>query len=380
MENTENSERKNEYVIRLSPEGMREMGKRLFFGAENTSEEKKEGLQLLIRAQKAGDGEAEYLIGRLVLDGLLGISGGDPKAFGLAYISNSEKRGYLPARAFLNRYFAEAYEEEIASRLRQDCEPHPLTDFNGKVIRIDRKGLLTPIDARLEFIGGKNVLTLSANIQLVELGDEVADYDRLLQAVISGIKDWEGEYEVFGGQKLTVCIELTFEKRLFDNVTVIPLTDDLAKNTADMAEKLYSKSNKAVSLLRSNRSFASVGMKRWSVRSRKLIFIQSERGEFTEYEEIRHVSKHEFGHALGLGDLYKSVSDGLAGVEKGQFKDIDCFHISNNVYNLVMCDHHAPVSNNDIEMVVLAFRGNRAQSFQRGSFGSKISEALGKGN
>ena len=40
----------------------------------------------------------------------------------------------------------------------------------------------------------------------------------------------------------------------------------------------------------------------------------------------------------------------------------------------------APVTNNDIEMVVLAFSENRFQRFQPDRTGKRISEALGKGN
>ena len=47
---------------------------------------------------------------------------------------------------------------------------------------------------------------------------------------------------------------------------------------------------------------------------------------------------------------------------------------------MVMCDENAPVSNNDVEMVVLAFSENRFQRFQPDNTGKKISDALGKGN
>ena len=45
-----------------------------------------------------------------------------------------------------------------------------------------------------------------------------------------------------------------------------------------------------------------------------------------------------------------------------------------------MCDHHGPISNNDIEMVILAFRENKMQLFQKQKSKDKESEALGKGN
>ena len=92
------------------------------------------------------------------------------------------------------------------------------------------------------------------------------------------------------------------------------------------------------------------------------------------------MAKHEFGHTIGLGDLYQSSSDSLNGVEKGTYEELDKYAISNKYYNLVICDHHGPISNNDIEMVILAFRENKMQLYQPGKLKGKLSSALGKGN
>ena len=112
-----------------------------------------------------------------------------------------------------------------------------------------------------------------------------------------------------------------------------------------------------------------------------MIIIASEDNKFYDYNEIKNVAKHEFGHALGLGDLYVSASDGLAGVDQGTYSELDGYYISNKNYNLVMSDHHGPISNNDIEMVVLAFCDDDIQLYQEDpQHKGKISKALGKGN
>lgn len=85
--------------------------------------------------------------------------------------------------------------------------------------------------------------------------------------------------------------------------------------------------------MNNKRSFATNGLK-WSVNSRKIICIQSENGLFNDYDEIKHVAKHEFGHALGLGDLYASSIDSLTGVNKGTFSELDSYAISDKYYNL----------------------------------------------
>lgn len=70
----------------------------------------------------------------------------------------------------------------------------------------------------------------------------------------------------------------------------------------------------------------------------------------------------------------------LAGVDKGTYYELDGYYMIDKFYNLVMCDHHGPISNNDVEMVLLAFRENKAQLYQPSKFKGKISNALGKGN
>nr|MCR5510973.1 hypothetical protein [Lachnospiraceae bacterium] len=86
-------------------------------------------------------------------------------------------------------------------------------------------------------------------------------------------------------------------------------------------------------------------------------------------------------HILGLGDLYEEEDDGLEGVEKGTFPELDMYHRKDKEYDLVMCDHHGTVSNNDIEMVILAFRENKIQLYQKDKrIKAQISDALGKGN
>ena len=108
--------------------------------------------------------------------------------------------------------------------------------------------------------------------------------------------------------------------------------------------------------------------------------MQSSDGRFDNPNELRNTARHEFGHILGLGDLYASETDGLEGVAAGQYEELSCFHLYGRQYHLVMCDPEAPVSNNDIEMVLLAFSSNRFQRFQSDSSGRELSEALGKGN
>ena len=224
------------------------------------------------------------------------------------------------------------------------------------------------------------MLTLKTNLSFLYT-DDIPTARRFEAAVRKGILAWEGEYTVFGGQKLQVKVELTQEDNLYDNLFVIPVTSYIGNVLRTVGTALATRERKEQleDTLENKRSFATGGMK-WTVNSRKVIYIQSRRENFDDYEELEAVACHEFGHALGLGDLYESRTDALPGVAKGTYAELDSFAITDKFYNLVMCDHHGPVSNNDIEMVILAFWENKMQLFQLGMMKGTISKALGRGN
>lgn len=365
--------------IKLSPEQAREIGKAYFFANDSDAEKRSAGLKLLLQAASGNDPEAQFVISRLLLDGVLKSLETDSEEHALRLMCSAANNGCIQARAFLNAYCEQRYDKEFDER-PQIVSEKGLVDFDGRPIKINRQGIFTPIDALLEFKDGKNILTLSTNI-LFFYGEEIAASKEFEQAVLSGIMEWQGDYEVFGGQKLTVKLQLTRDNNIFDNLIIMPLTDKIGSDVKKISDKLATKNKKEqiMDALSNKRSFAAAGVK-WSVNSRKVIFIQSESGLFDDYEEIKNVAKHEFGHTIGLGDLYASAIDTLPGVEKGTYTELDCYAIRDKYYNLVMCDHHGPVSNNDIEMVVLAFRDNKMQLYQPGKLKGIISSALGKGN
>ena len=357
----------------------RETAKQLLFSGHATPDDKLKGIALMIRSSQAGDPEAMYYIGRMMLEGKIHAKAGNSQEYAVSMLCNAANEGFLPARTLLTQFCEWRYSKSFPAGEEQTG---PLTDFNGNVVKINCSGALTPVDALLEYKEGMNVLTFSLNLSFVEDPDSVPDPEKLHEAVRRGILAWEGDYTVFGGQKLRVKINITEENRLFDNVGVVVMNGvirDITETVWNRMDNAHTRELKQ-DVLEDRRAMAMTGMGKWSVRSRKIIYLQTYTGDFTEYDNIADVMKHEFGHVLGLGDLYAEDGKEQSGVPAGTYPELDSYLIKDDAYHLVMCSQHGPISNNDMEMVVLAFSENRRQQYQPSKVMKQISKALGRGN
>jgi hypothetical protein len=352
------------------------MGKDLYFNEKSDKKQKREGLRNIVSAANQKNTEAMCIVGKLLLDGAFSLKSGDSEEKGKLFLWLAANNGDTQARVLLNQYC-----QDKTKTFEQTDYTGPLRDFDGKIMKIDRKGIRTPVDAVLKYENGENVFVLSTDVNFVNSKESTENPDALEDAVLEGIKKWQGDFEVFGGQKIKVKVEVTKRKNLHDNIDVIFMNDALRKKVKSTYEKLGMEgtADRFDTFTDTGRSAAMTGLKKWSVTSRKQIVIQNKEGKFDDLEDVRDIAKHEFGHVLGLGDLYKSNIDGLKGVDKGTYEELDAYYITGNIYNLVMSDHRGAISNNDIEMVLLAFSENCKQCYQpRGKM--QVSEALGKGN
>ena len=184
-------------IENVSAEILREIGKNCFLNSNGDEKKRSEGIQALIKAQSLGDTEATYIVARLILDGVLKSSAIDQQEYALTLMCSSANSGCIQARAFLNAYCEERYQEENDD-LQVIESNDTLVDFYGKPIKINRQGVLTPVDAVLTNEDGLNVLTLSVNIMFL-YGEEITNPEKFEQSVYDGILAWQGEYEVFGG-------------------------------------------------------------------------------------------------------------------------------------------------------------------------------------
>ncbi len=360
---------------------LREYGKYCILNANGNKEQINKGLRLLLRAHKERDPEATFLLGKLMWEGYIKAKEGGGKQMAKKYLFIASAQGSLQATNLLNEICRENYEKEFSDE--EIAENGPLKDFDGNPIEIMREGVFTPIDAVLEYKEEKNILTFRVNLDFSN-HVYIEDFPRFKEAVIRGIKGWEGEYKVFGGQQLTVKIEITTEARFIDHVMVFLVNDSFLEECLGISKVLAMMGKEQpqeflTDIARNNVSFAISG-KRWKVNSKKGIFLTANESDENFSEKIAALAKHEFGHALGLGDLYREKRLGMEGVKAGEYKELDGYFVSDRLYHLVMCEAHGAVSNNDIEMIVLAFSKNAKQNYQKKKEFGEISEALGRGN
>lgn len=373
-------------------------GKVLYFQGNAPMERRERGWEYLNEAYNGGHVDAGFMIGYVAFANPfseeLYLRRGDgttttlTRDMGWKMLWEAAAAGSVRAKNYLDQIC-----EKPARTADSPAEPDhpertvfrdykgPLKDFDGKVIDLRKEGLRTPVDAVLKYEDGMNILDLSLNLQFIypdPIGEEQAAFEK---AVKEGIKAWEGTYEVFGGQKVTVRLHITEEDRLFDNVIVLAYTESYKKEMDKFVEKTKDVSFlKKKNYLVQNTAASTLAFSKWSATGRKGILLKPVTGSFADAEVMKDLTRHEFGHVLGLGDLYVAEGLGFEGVKPGTYYDLDPFYVSGGRYHLIMCDPRGIISGNDIEMVILAFSTNRMQLYQKGIPGGVISEALGRGN
>ena len=253
-----------------------------------------------------------------------------------------------------------------------------ILDLNKKPLKIKKKGKIYPVDVELRDESGTDVLYISTKIYFVDfMYDNAIDINSWKQAILQGFCDWSGNYQVFGDQPLFVKVSAVETDKIIDSVIVFGFNHEIS----DSLIETYGKFNidKAKDAFEQDRSFASTGFPIIGWKSYLPRFIYMLPGTLDDFDYARSVARHEFGHILGLGDMYKDVENGLYGVDGKAYKDIEKYYLGDSFFDMVMCNAGS-VRDNDIEMLLMAFQTNKFQNYQKIKRRDELSRALGKGN
>ena len=140
-----------------NPDEVRYIGKELAFGKNKTAEERILGIEIIKKLSYLRDWQATYLLGMLLITGRAKISEDDSVKYGLELIRIAAEHGCMEARAMLDKYYEEKYRTTMSEYQQRKDDKGPLTDFDGKQIKINRTGIRTPVDAQLKYIDGKKI-------------------------------------------------------------------------------------------------------------------------------------------------------------------------------------------------------------------------------
>lgn len=237
-----------------------------------------------------------------------------------------------------------------------------IKNFNGKPMKINKIGAIYPVDVELKEEKGQDILCISAKVKFLDLTMyEYENIDVWREAVLNGFREWSGEYKVFGNQSLTVKVDVQKTDKITDCIFVTCVDSEMSEELQDTYGKL--KLEKAERVFEQDRSFANAGLPvlGWKSYLPRLICMLPH--TLNDFYQAQKTAKHEFGHVLWLGDLYRDLENGLCGVPGAKYSDISKYYIGNSFFDMVMCNN-GPVRNNDIEMVLLAFQTNKFQNYQ----------------
>ena len=318
-------------------------------------------------AAEKGDSEAMYELGRIMVEGNMPMNGGKFDSQGRELIYKAANKGYKPAEEYLSGLCRLRYTYDVFMKTPVP-KSAPLRDGDGWKITINHKPH-HPVSARLEYrpmTGNELIITVNAYIGMEKI--HMDDKEQFEKAVIDGFKAWEGFYNVFGNQLLQVTVEVNIKDKPDYAVCIFPLQPFIVRPMRFITPVNEQSEERARAIIDGKKSIMQHRGTRWLKRIQKTIYI-NDLGE-TPYdnEQVTKAVRYEFGHVLGLGEF------GV--IPYGTYKDLDPYYVNNGVYNLVMCGREGMISDNDIEMVILALVTGEKQEYQ----GEKVSKALGRDN
>ena len=328
--------------------------------------DKTNAFRLIRWAAGKDDPEAMFLYGKLMVDGLVPTRGGSFKYMGRKYLYEAALEGHEKARKCLDNNCEIEYLKQFVFDKPMPA-PAPLRDNDNWRISLKHTRKDMPVSAQLEFNGSINILRLKVRVNASAVEKNSEDEKEFRAVVTAGFQQWEMACSVFGNQTLLVHVDVEFTEDEKTSVCIRPMLAygqkmKLLPLVTDLTETL------AQARAEGRHSVTIFNKKKWSLSGGKTIYLDNSTSDIFDNETIMKAIKYEFGHILGLGDIKN--------IPKGTYMDLDPYYIDDGVYDLVMCGKDGIISNNDIEMVLLALSEDKLQEY----CGENVSKALGRGN
>lgn len=333
-------------------------------GGNASAQEKRKAFGFIKWAAEKEDAEAMYLLGKLLEDGFVPFVNG-AKPSGRKYLYEASLEGYEEAKACLDRICRKQYYEDI-TKDKEIPEPHPLTDSDGWMFAIKERKNRSGVTSKLVYDRGINILYIKVRVNMVIDQSCAEDMEMLKMSVENGFKSWAGLFQVFGNQLIEVKVNVEFTE---DTIGAVAIRQMLPVDKRLRFLPLVTPTTEAIARARGEGKYSVTlfDRKKWSRSCKKTVYLDNSMGVL-DCKKVQKAIMHEAGHIFGLGDLEN--------VAWKTYQELDPYWIYDDKYNLVMSRNGGLVSNNDIEMMLLAFDKNMVQDYH----GENTSKALGRGN
>ena len=286
------------------------------------------------------------------------------------YYDTTLRYSSAKARKLLNGLCLDLSKEYLSIAYQDTAKQKGLLrDFDGREIAFERSKI--PVKGKITAKEDKVLFELELNVLVRRLAD--MHLEAPARPIIQGIKQWQGSYSVFGGYPVEVKIKCTSELKRKSSLIINIFDDDTTDSITGILQKLGNRGKRSASILSARRQSAALLANQWRLGAVKYINLYEQ--DLLSIPKCKFLMRHEFGHILGLDDMYAEPSDGRMGVNE-VYPDIEMFKIRGNLFNMVMCSVDAPVTFKDIEMVLLAYMDGEIQRFQLKNGKGKISRAL----
>ena len=230
-----------------------------------------------------------------------------------------------------------------------------------------------PVSAVLHETKEGFTLTLQASVHFADRRGEKdgMSFRQNKNRALAGFRSWSGKYLLRSGKTLCVRVILRETKKRRGALQVTFLD----YGTLKAAETFAGRGKTGMKLRRALRTpgftFAGLRAEKWRPWKGRWIGLRTDMEMFS----VEEISRHEFGHILGLGDMYRDPVMGLKGIS-GNVAELYADFADKGGRCRAVMDSNGPVTPLDAEMMLLAQMTGRFQQYQKQKGRGNVSAVL----